>query len=61
MANLYFFADRNDCLFPKRLWEDISKGCLKKKDQESSKVAMLPKPCRVKEALELLAKLLDSG
>ena len=54
----YFFAD--DRLFPRRLWEDIPKSCLKKKDQKSSKVAMLPKPCKEKEALGLLAKRLDS-
>ena len=60
-GQLYFFGDRKGRLFPRRLWEDIPKGCLKKKDQKSSKVAMLPKPGKVKEALELLAKLLDSG
>ena len=57
---LYFFADRDDNLFPKYLWEDVPKDCLKRKDQESSNVAMLPKPGREMRALELLAELLGS-
>ncbi len=53
----YFFAERRDPLFPRRLWDDVPKDSLKKKDQASSKIALLPKPGREKEALELLAEL----
>ena len=60
-GQLYFFADRKDPLFPRRLWDDVPKADLKKKDQNSSKVAVLPKHGREREALEQLADTLGSA